>query len=155
MNWLTVFARGWRHSPLAFTYMSSVSIAWCYFWTDMLHWLQTTAHVCATLLYNRKRKKISINFLHTRIFVFRSARKFLFLVPLTNWLLMLAVQPPWILQQYCPFWTFGRVRVQKETRARRIGATASLTSLWATCCMSQKTREKYCMDLDIRLLLPR
>ena len=111
----------------------------------MLHWLQTTAHVCATLPYNRKRKKISINFLHIRILVFRSARKFLFLVPLKNWLRMLAVQPPWILQQYCQFWTFGRVRVQKETRARRIGGTASLTPLAAT----------YCVDLDMRLLLPR
>ena len=28
----------------------------------MLHWLQTTAHFCATLSYNRRRKKISINF---------------------------------------------------------------------------------------------
>lgn len=53
--------------------MSSVFIAWCYFWTDTLHWLQTTAHFCATLSYNRKRKKTSINFLHIRILVFRSA----------------------------------------------------------------------------------
>jgi len=41
-------------------------------------------------------------------------------------------------------WRYS-VRVQKETRARRIGGTASLTPLAAT----------YCVDLDMRLLLPR
>jgi hypothetical protein len=60
----------------------------------MLHWLQTTAHFCANLPCKRKRKKISINFLHIRILVFRFARKVLFLVPSKNRLLLLAVQPP-------------------------------------------------------------
>lgn len=121
----------------------------------MLHWLQTTAHFCANLPYKRKRKKISINFLHIRILVFRFARRFLFLVPSKNRLLLLAVQPPLdssaVLSNLdvrtCP--SVKRNKCSTDWRYSVVNIT------WSNVLHVAKTREKYCMDLGIRLLLPR